>query len=53
MVRNGFALDWPKYSKGRYAPEQEAAKGEGAGMWQGEFVEPWEERRQLRLGTRQ
>lgn len=45
LARNGHALDWPKYSKGRYAAEQEAAKGEGAGMWQGQFVPPWEARK--------
>lgn len=48
LVRSGHALDWPKYSKGRYAVEQEAAKGEGAGIWQGEFLEPWAHRRRDR-----
>lgn len=45
LVRSGNALDWPKYSGGRYAAEQEAAKGEGAGIWQGHFMPPWEYRK--------
>jgi endonuclease YncB( thermonuclease family) len=45
LVRNGHALDWPRYSNGAYARNQEAAKADGAGMWQGQFIEPWEARR--------
>lgn len=45
MVRKGHALDWRRYSKGRYAADQQAAQQERAGVWQGEFVEPWEHRR--------
>lgn len=48
LVRQGHALDWPRYSKGRYADDQSAAKDAGAGMWQGEFVEPWEWRKGAR-----
>lgn len=44
LVRTGNALDWPKYSKGRYAPQQEAARAAKAGMWAGTFIEPWEAR---------
>jgi endonuclease YncB( thermonuclease family) len=51
MVRNGFALDWPLYSHGRYAREQKAAASEKAGMWQGAFVEPWEARWSRRHGN--
>lgn len=45
LVRHGHALDWPKYSKGRYAPQQQAAQAAKAGMWAGTFVEPWEARK--------
>lgn len=41
MVRSGWALDWPRYSKGAYADEQAEAKAARAGMWRGVFVEPW------------
>ena len=26
MVRNGYALDWPRYSKGKFLNDQEFAK---------------------------
>ncbi|WP_187973300.1 thermonuclease family protein [Aquibium microcysteis] len=45
MVRNGYALDWPRYSRGAYAADQAEARRAGAGIWQGRFVEPWELRR--------
>ncbi|WP_333632057.1 thermonuclease family protein [Agrobacterium cavarae] len=40
MVRNGYAIDWPKYSGGRYAPEQEEAQAARAGIWAGAFDPP-------------
>ena len=45
LVRAGHALDWPKHSHGRYAPQQEAARRAKAGMWAGQFVEPWKARK--------
>lgn len=42
MVASGWALDWPKYSKGKYKDEQEAAKQEKAGAWATSFIPPWE-----------
>lgn len=45
MVRNGHALDWPRYSKGSYSADQEAARDERRGIWQGTFQEPWEWRK--------
>lgn len=45
LVRNGHALDWPRYSKGKYAAEQRAAEREKRGMWIGRFIPPWEWRR--------
>ncbi|WP_378952444.1 thermonuclease family protein [Mesorhizobium sp. ANAO-SY3R2] len=44
MVRNGHALDWPRYSKGVYAGEQAKAKAGRRGVWQGNFIEPWKAR---------
>jgi endonuclease YncB( thermonuclease family) len=41
LVRNGLALDWPQYSKGRYAAAQHDADKAGRGIWAGSYVEPW------------
>ena len=41
LVRNGLALDWPQYSKGRYAAAEHDADRSGRGMWAGSYVEPW------------
>jgi len=48
MVRQGWALDYEKYSRGAYADEQKAAWAERAGVWAGDFVPPWEWRRAQR-----
>ncbi len=48
LVRSGLALDWPRYSNGFYAAEQDAAKAERIGVWQGTFKLPWEWRGQNR-----
>jgi len=42
MVRQGYALDWPRYSDGFYEAEQTEARENGRGMWPGEFAIPWE-----------
>ena len=42
LVRNGWALDWPRYSHGAYAADQSEAANGKRGMWQGEFEKPWE-----------
>jgi endonuclease YncB( thermonuclease family) len=52
LVRNGFALDWPKYSKGAYAGAQAKAQQEQRGMWAGSFKEPWNYRACRRSGGR-
>ncbi|WP_292246686.1 thermonuclease family protein [Mesorhizobium sp.] len=41
LVKNGLALDWPKYSHGAYASQQSAAKASKLGVWKGLFEEPW------------
>ncbi len=45
MVRQGWALDYPRYSSYEYARAQQYAKDRRLGMWAGEFTEPWEWRR--------
>lgn len=40
LVENGHAIDWPKYSKGRYAGEQNRAKAGRRGLWCGTFEWP-------------
>jgi endonuclease YncB( thermonuclease family) len=51
LVANGFALDWPQYSKGQYAEEQRGAEKAGRGIWRGSFVEPWKYRACRRSGS--
>ena len=41
LVRNGLALDWLQYSKGRYSGAQRDAERAGRGIWKGSYVEPW------------
>src|SRR5262249_42664949 len=41
MVALGLAVDWPRYSKGAYRDEEEAARSEKIGMWAGSFTLPW------------
>jgi endonuclease YncB( thermonuclease family) len=50
LVRNGLALDWPKYSKGRYDGAERDAERSGRGMWAGSYVEPWLFRVCIRAG---
>ena len=52
LVRNGFALDWPQYSKGRYGDAQRDAEHGGRGIWAGSYVEPWVYRACIRAGRR-
>ena len=40
MVRNGWALDWRKYSKGAFDADEAAARKTNRGIWQGKFEEP-------------
>ena len=39
MVRNGFAIAYRRYSK-IYVPDEEFAKENKLGLWQGKFMEP-------------
>ena len=41
MVRNGYALDWPHYSKGKFSEDQKFAKKNNLGIWAMKFEYPW------------
>jgi len=48
MVSEGWALAYREYSLD-YVPQERAAEAAGLGLWQGDFVPPWEWRRGTRL----
>ena len=48
MVRNGYAFDWPYYSEGKFANDQEYAKMNSLGFWNMKFEYPWEWRKKVR-----
>jgi endonuclease YncB( thermonuclease family) len=50
LVRNGLALDWPQYSKGKYDKAQRDTEHAGRGVWEGSYVEPWLFRACIRQG---
>jgi endonuclease YncB( thermonuclease family) len=52
LVGKGLALDWPKYSKGKYDKAQREAEHAGRGMWAGSYVEPWLFRACIKRGGR-
>ena len=52
LVRNGLALDWPKYSKEKYDGAQHDAEHAGRGIWTGSYVAPWLFRAPIRQGGR-
>jgi endonuclease YncB( thermonuclease family) len=52
LVRQGLALDWPRYSKGHYAEAQSEGRRAERGMWAGSFIEPWRFRECIRLDGR-
>jgi hypothetical protein len=41
LVRQGLALDWPRYSNGRYRGAENDAARAGRGIWAGSYVDPW------------
>ena len=47
MVGEGLALAYRKYSAD-YVREEASAKAQGAGLWAGQFIAPWEWRRGAR-----
>ena len=48
MVRNGYAFDWPYYSKRKFANYQEYAKINKLGIWNMKFEYPWEWKEKIR-----
>jgi endonuclease YncB( thermonuclease family) len=52
LVRNGLALDWPQYSKGKYGAAQLEAERAGKGIRKGSYVEPWLYRACIRANGR-
>jgi endonuclease YncB( thermonuclease family) len=50
MVTNGWALAYRHYSMD-YVREEATAKGSSAGIWSGQFIEPWAWRRGERLAA--
>ena len=44
MVKNGYACDYVKYSKKKYAKEQEYAKTNKLGIWKMKFNPNWEKK---------
>ncbi len=52
LVQSGLALDWPRYSHGRYGAVQESARHAGQGIWAGTWIAPWEYRTCVRGGGR-
>jgi len=50
LVRGGHALDWPKYSKGRYANAQNEAEKAERAIWAGSFSPPWRYRECVKEG---
>jgi len=42
MVRRGWAIDYTRYSAGRYAQAQREAQAERLGLWSGRFTMPEE-----------
>jgi endonuclease YncB( thermonuclease family) len=53
LVRQGLALDWPRYSSGRYRDAENDPARAGRGIWAGGYVEPWLYRACIRAGGRQ
>lgn len=45
LVERGHALDWPRYSKGKFKHLQDKARTAKVGIWRGRFQLPWERRR--------
>ena len=48
MVRNGYAFDFVRYSKEKYAKDEEYAKTNKLGIWNMKFEYPWEWRKKIR-----
>lgn len=45
LVKTGMAVDFPRYSNGAYAAQQNDAQYRKVGIWRGEFEMPWDWRK--------
>ena len=45
LVKNGYAFDYPRYSKKKYAKDQEYARTNKLGLWDMKFEFPWDFRK--------
>ena len=45
LVKNGYAFDYPRYSKKKYAKDQDHAKANKLGIWNMKFEFPWDFRK--------
>ena len=50
MVRSGYAFDYPKYSKKKYAEDEKYARNNNLGIWNMKFEYPWDWRKKIREG---
>lgn len=50
LVRRGLALAYRRYSLD-YVKDEDSARAAGAGMWAGDFIQPWKWRRGRRLSS--
>ena len=50
MVRDGWALAYRRYGSD-YVSQEGEARSAGSGIWQGQFIEPWDWRRQSRASN--
>ena len=48
MVRTGYAFDFVRYSKKKYAQDEEYAKVNKLGLWTMKFEYPWKWRKKIR-----
>ena len=47
LVKNGYAFDYPRYSKKKYAKDQEYARANKLGLWDMKFEFPWDFRKNI------
>lgn len=52
LVREGWAIDYSKYSRGAFEKVQDEAKSARREIWASEFDNPEEIRRQGRMGSK-
>ena len=51
IVRQGFALNFEPYARGRYKDDEAGARDKRLGLWKGCFISPYEFRRGRKDGT--